>query len=65
MGVRDWDSLGASPTMIPKWFCETVAEVMDAEAEEEDEIHPSKRQWRNEFLNTSRLRSNQRITILT
>ena len=30
--------------MIQKGFCETVAEVMDAEAEEEDEIHPSKRQ---------------------
>ena len=30
--------------MIPKGFCETVAEVMDAEAEGEGEIHPSKRQ---------------------
>ena len=27
----------------PKGFCETVAEVMDAEAGEEDEIHPSKK----------------------
>ena len=32
----------STPTMIQKGFCETVAEVMDAEAEEEDEIHPSK-----------------------
>ena len=30
--------------MIQEGFCGTVAEVMDAEAEEEDEIHPSKRQ---------------------
>ena len=30
--------------MIQKRFCETVAEVVDAEAEGEDEIHPSKRQ---------------------
>ena len=29
--------------MIQKGFCETMAEVVDAEAEEEDEIHPSKR----------------------
>ena len=28
----------------PKRFCGTVAEVMDAEAEGEEEIHPSKRQ---------------------
>ena len=42
--VRDWESLGASPSMIQKGFCETVAEVMDAEAEREGEIHPSKRQ---------------------
>ena len=27
-----------------KGFCETVAEVMDAEVEGEDEIHPSRRQ---------------------
>ena len=44
VGARDWDSLGTSPSMIQKGFCETVAEVMDAEAEKEDEIHPSKRQ---------------------
>ena len=30
--------------MMQKGFCETLAEVMDAEAEREDEIHPSKRQ---------------------
>ena len=30
--------------MIQKGFCETVTEVMDAEAEGEGEIHPSKRQ---------------------
>ena len=30
--------------MIQKGFCETVAEVMDAEAEGESEIHPPKRQ---------------------
>ena len=43
VGVCDWESLGASLSMIQKGFCETVAEVMDAEAEGEDEIHPSKR----------------------
>ena len=42
VGVRDWDSLGTSPSMIQKGFCETVAEVTDAEAEGEGEIHPSK-----------------------
>ena len=35
VGVRDWESLGASPSMIQKGFCETVAGVMDAEAEGE------------------------------
>ena len=29
--------------MISKGFCATVADVMDAEEEEEDEMHPSKR----------------------
>ena len=43
VGVRDWESLATSPSMIQKGFCETVAEVMDAEAEREDEMHPSKR----------------------
>ena len=43
VGVRDWESLGTSPSMIQKEFCETVAEVMDAEAEGEDDIHPSRR----------------------
>ena len=65
VGVRDWESLGASPSMIQKGFCETVAEVMDAEAEGEGEIHPSKRQRVAEFLYTSGLRSSQRIMILT
>ena len=32
VGVRDWESLGASPSMIQKGFCGTVADVMDAEA---------------------------------
>ena len=32
------------PSMIQKCFCETVAEVMDAEVEGEDEIHPSAEQ---------------------
>ena len=33
-------------------FCETMAEVMDAEAGGEDEVHPSTKthEWRNEFL---------------
>ena len=44
VGVRDWESLGTTPSMIQKGFCETVADVMDAEAEGEGEIHPSKRQ---------------------
>ena len=35
VGVRDWESLGAFPSMIKKRFCETVTEVMDAEAEGE------------------------------
>ena len=43
VGVRDWESLGASPSMIQKGFCEMVAEVMDAKAEGDDDIHPSKR----------------------
>ena len=43
VGVRDWESLGTSPSRIQKGSGETVAEVMDAEAEGEDEIHPSKR----------------------
>ena len=43
VGVRDWESLGTSPSMIQKGFCETVAEVMNAEAGGKYEIHPSKR----------------------
>ena len=43
VGVRDWESLATSPSMIQKGVCETVAEVMDAEVEREDEMHPSKR----------------------
>ena len=43
VGVRDWECLGASPSMIQKGFCEKVADVMDAEAEGEDDIHPSKK----------------------
>ena len=43
MGVRDWESLGTSPSRIKEGFGETVAEVMDAEVEGEDEVHPSKR----------------------
>ena len=42
VGVRDWESLGAFLSRI-QTFCETVAEVMDAEVEGEDEVHPSKR----------------------
>ena len=41
--VRDCESLGASPSRIKNGFCETVAEVMDAEVEGEDEMHLSKR----------------------
>ena len=41
--VRDWESIDTFPSMIQKSFCGTVAAVMDAEAEGEDEIHPSKR----------------------
>ena len=33
----------AHPVDVQKGSCETVAEVMDAEAEGEDEIHPSKK----------------------
>ena len=44
VGVRDWESHGALPSMIQKGFCETVADVMDAEGKEDDEIHLSKRQ---------------------
>ena len=43
VGVRDWESLGTSPSRIEEGFRETVAEVMDAEVEGEGEIHPSKR----------------------
>ena len=39
---------------------------MDAEAEKKTRfILPKDKEWRNEFLYTSRLRSSQRITILT
>ena len=44
MSVTSWESLGASPSMIPKVICETVTEVMDTETEGGDEIHPSERQ---------------------
>ena len=43
VGVCGWESLGTSPSRIPKGFGETVAEVMDAEVEGEDDVHPSKR----------------------
>ena len=43
VGVRDWELLGTSRSSIQKGFGETVAEVMDAEVEGEDESHPSKR----------------------
>ena len=43
VSVRDWESLGKSPSMIRKGFCQTVAEVMDAAAEGEDAFHISKR----------------------
>ena len=43
VGVRDWESLGTSPSRIQKEFDEPVAEVMDAEVEGEDAIHHSKR----------------------
>ena len=33
VGVRDWDSLGTSPSMILTGFFETVAEFMDAKTE--------------------------------
>ena len=43
VGVRDWESLGTSPSRTQKGFGETVAEVMDAEVEGDDEIHHSRR----------------------
>ena len=43
VGVRVWESLGTAPSRIQKGIGETVADVMDAEVEGEDEIHPSKR----------------------
>ena len=39
VGVRDWESLGTSPSRIQKKGCETVAEVMDDDVKGEDEIH--------------------------
>ena len=38
MGVRDWESLGTSPSRIQKGFGETLAEV-----EGEDALHLSKK----------------------
>ena len=43
VGVRDWEPFGTSTSRSQKGFGETVAEVMDAEVECEDEIHPSKK----------------------
>ena len=43
VGVRDWESLGTSPSRIQQGFGETLAEVMDVKVEGEVEIHPSKR----------------------
>ena len=43
VGVHDWESLGTSPSRIQIGFGETVADVMDAEVEGENEIHPSTR----------------------
>ena len=49
----------------PTRVCETVADVMDAEVEGEDELQQKDYEWRNEFLYTSRPRSSHRIAILT
>ena len=67
VGVRDWESLGTSPSRIQRGFGETVAEVMDADVEGEDEIHRSNKvhEWRNESLYTSRPGSSHRISVLT
>ena len=44
-GLRDWDALGTSPLKDSTVFLsKTVAEVMDAKMEGEEELHPSKRQ---------------------
>ena len=50
VGIRDWESLGASPPMIQKGFCETVAVVMDAELEFEEEKITLQRgsEWRKQ-----------------
>ena len=50
----------------PKRFCGTVAEVMDAEAEEKRRfIHQKDKEWRNEFFYTSRPRSSRSVAIST
>ena len=52
VGVRDWESLGTSPSRIQKRFGEAVAEVMDATSGGTSRY-------------TSRPRSSRRISILT
>ena len=42
VGVCDWESLGALPSMIQKFFFRN-GDVVDAEVKGVDEIHPSKR----------------------
>ena len=66
VGVRDWESPGTSPSRIQQGFCETVAEVTDAEVERKMKFTLRKdHEWRNESLFTSRPRSSHRISILT
>ena len=52
VGVRDWESLGTSPSRIQQGFCETVVEVMDAEVKKTGFILQKDHEWRNESLYT-------------
>ena len=43
VGLREWDAHGTSPSKIQHGLCETPTEVMDAELEGKDVLHPSRR----------------------
>ena len=60
VGVRNWESLGTSPSKIQKGFGESVAGIMGSEVEGEDEIHPSQKP-----RVADRPRSSHRISTLT
>ena len=62
-GVRDWETLGASQSMLRKGVCDTVAEVMDAQVAKRSRkfILQKNHEWRNEFLFTSRLTQNRDV----